>query len=856
MKITKKWLNDHIDIQNNSIEDICNTLNKIGLEVEKVINNKEKYKDFIIGNIISSEKHPSADKLRICMVNDGKQILQIVCGADNARVGINVVLAPVGSIIPNGGMMIKQSQIRGVDSNGMLCSAEELEINTQISVDDGIIEIPNDAKIGSNFAEYEGLDDVILDISITPNRRIDCASVKGIARELFSAGLGVLKKNTETSINAEKKTLAKIDIKTHTVVIEDIENCHEFYLQYINNIDINKIYDREEYKKITSLLKAIDESHKHILVNISNYIMFDTGRPNHFYDADKINGKVYVRQSVDKEKFIPLNSQEIILPSGILVIADDEKILSIAGIIGGELSKVDDNTKNIAIEIANFSDAAVIKSGRILNIHTQSRFRFEGRIDAADTNCIINNMSNIVIKLCGGEIGFLSKIYGNKVKYTTEVDFDFNILNTFANYDILQDKAINILEKLGFSIENLDKNKCLIKIPTWRQGDVIGCADIVEEIVRINGFEYLKDISINMPLNSKLYGDLCKNTAQKYITNTLLSRGMIEVISWSFISGELISLFKLDVSNDKNNDKNNDENNGDLIKLDNPISDDLKIMRPTIIPSLWNILEKNVARGIADVCIFENANIYSAKYIGSNTKNDVGSENTKNQYQQNCIAGMRSGYNSSHNIHKDIRKWDFYDIRDDVLLALVNFGLNVSKINITGINTEAINKTVANIPKYYHPGKSAALMLGNVILGFCGELHPSIIKSNKLLLSGVCAFEILCDNLPKLKVKIAKSPIKLSQYQEVERDLAFFMDFGIKAGDVCIAIKNLNNNLIKDIKIFDVYYDKKILQNKQSIAIRLIIQSEESTLKDNQINIVVEQVVSLIERQFDANLRK
>lgn len=826
MKLTKNWLERHAKI-NTSVSQMIQTLDRIGLEVESVIDYAQKYKDFLIAEIISTEQHPNADKLRVCKVNNGTEELQIVCGAANARAGIKVVLAPIGAEIPDNGMIIKKSKIRDVESHGMLCSANELSLSNDLTLknkkgaendSDGIIELPKDAKIGEKFMNFAHLDDVVFDIAITPNRRIDCASVIGIARELYASGVA-------SEIKSSNECNSKISdySKEHSpfnISIDAKDACFEFHLAFMSGINLgSKKNDCANLADIVDLLSFIDESNTNPLVNISNFVMFDTGRPSHMYDADKIDGDVHIRRSNVGETFIPLNSEKITLPEGLLVVADSKKILAVAGVIGGEESKVDENTKNIAIELANFNFEEVIKSSRALNIKTQSSFRFEGSVDSGNSDIVMQMLIDYVVNICDGKFLSLLKAEGNQPNYVKELEFDTTLFSTFAGYNIDNSEVVAILERLGFKVITSEKTatKLIVQVPSWRYGDIQLPQDIVEEVIRIKGFEYLKNIDLNVPLDARLYQRLFKKNVKEKLARSFLVRGYDEVISWSFMSKKNADLFDL----------------SDSINLINPISEDLKYMRKSIVPNLIEIAKQNIVRQIENFSIFEIGCIYDKNI---------------NFMQTGCIAGLRIGNTNSQNIHKDQRKWDFYDVRDDIIFALNNAGFNTDKIALR-----------RNVPKYYHPGCSASIELNNKTVAYCGMINPKILQEYKMSNKNVCIFEIYIDNLPDLKEKKVKAVGKFSQFQMVKRDFAFIVDKDIEAGELVAEVKKLRNDrqneIIRDVNVFDIYYGNDLTDGKQSVGINVTLQSDTDTLKEHEIQRVTDAIVNKIIEKFNAQLR-
>ncbi len=814
MKFTEKWLKKHLKYD-QSFDVICSKMTSIGFEVKDVIDESHHMKNFIISEIISVKKHPNAEKLSICEVFDGTNKLQIVCGAPNVRVGIKVILAPTGTVMPSSKIVIKQAIIRGIESNGMLCSEDEICLPLKYKDHilktnyDDIVELPDIAKIGSRLSDFLYIDDIVVDIAITPNRRQDSSSVYGIARNLYASGIGdFTMQNSDTTVSSQS-----IDQRKIKIFLDESDNCKLFQLQIITNIN-QKIFNSNMYNEIESLLTSVGHLHKNPLVNLSNFYMFDLGRPNHIYDADKIDGDIFIRNSFEGEKFTPISMREISLPSGLLVIADNSKVLSLAGVIGGELSKVDSSTTNIAVEVANFTPEAVMNSGRTTDIFSESRFRFEGRIDQTNNEDFIRILTSSIVECFGGNLVQLSVVNGKQEKYNTHIVFNPILLKNLANYTISHHDAYCVLKKLGFSIDIKNDDEWILKIPSWRLAEVRTEYDIVEEIIRIYGFEHIKRIDSSKQLELlKIASQNRSYNMHQIIVETLLARGMDEVINWSFISEDEANTFFL----------------SDSISIENPITNYYVIMRKTMLVGLVKILEKNSTRGVNSFSIFESGHVY---------------DKATNQYQIPCISGLRTGYRNTHNIHKDNRQWDFYDVRDDVLIALEN------------ISNRQLNLDIQpKAPQYYHPTRSASIILGDKILAYCGELNPLLAPNKKLISTPIYMFEIFENNLPKLKNKITKSSFYPSQYQAIERDLAFVVNKDIVSNELLKVISRDKNILVRDINIFDVYQGEQLANTKKSIAIRIKLQSDEKTLTDSEINSVIDHIINLICTKFDAIIR-
>lgn len=787
MKFTLSWLKQLLDKAANA-DEIALALNAIGFEVEGLEDKSAIYSPFVIAEIKEVSRHPDAEKLNVCQVNNGKEILQIVCGADNARAGIKVVLAPVGAMIPANSMLIKASKIRGIESNGMLCSAYELLLGTDA---EGIIELGSDAAVGTKYASYANLNDVVFDIALTANRG-DGASVYGIARDLAAKGIGTLRPLT-SPIPKYIESESPITIR-----IEDVDGCSAFtgtYIAGVNNFPGTNVY--------ANALKGVGNTPKTPLVDISNFAMLNYGRPNHVYDADKITGDVVIRKSRAGEQFVAIGGQEYELPEGLMVIADSAMVLCVAGVIGGELSKVTEATKNILVEVADFNPIAVTNAGRALNQHTDSRFRFERGIDHGNTDFFTNYLNSIILSTCGGQATSRQMVTASTPNFITEVKFDFDNVKALGGIDIAEGTAREILKRLGFFWEG-----STVKIPTWRQGGIDGAADIVEEILRIYGFDFIPSEPLPLSQANIIPGRVDLENAMRH---ALTQRGMDEVLSWSFMDESLARKFGHD----------------DHIKLANPISVELNVMRKTAIPNLMSFIGKNCARGYANLAFFEMGSIYAREHKDN---------------QMKCLTGLRSGKINARSVHKDEREVSFYDAKADLYAAVAAYQFDADKLTVS-----------RNVPSYYHPGRSACLTLGKNIIGYCGEIHPEIINHYDLNCQ-VVGFELLFHNLPLPKSIIKRTKLDISDYQVVVRDFAFIVADSIAVTEILKAAKSVNP-MIESAEVFDVYAGKGIEKGMKSVAITIRIQPRLKTLSDEEINTIAEGIINTAANKFEAILR-
>lgn len=790
MKFTLNWLKEFLDT-NADIYQIAEALNKIGHEVEEIIDPQESLKDFIIAEIREVNKHPDADKLNICKVYDGEQILQIVCGAKNVAVGQKIVLAKPGVVIPVNKMQIKKAKIRGVESTGMICAAEELGLEEK---SDGIIVLEKSARIGQRLLEFKtDLADPVIDLSITPNRP-DCLGVYGIARDLAAFGIGKLKEYP--SINYQGKISSPIK-----VFIKAKEHCSQFASIYITNI---KNIESPDWLK--NYLISIGCTPRNTVVDLTNYINFSFARPLHAFDADKLVGDLTVRKARGKENFKSLDDKEYILSENDVVVADEKNIQALAGIIGGELSKCDLSTTNILLESAVWDPITISKTSRHYGIETDSKFRFERGVDPEFTQLGIKIAADMIIKICGGEasnLEFVQEVKSGK----KEISFDYSLVKKIGGVEITKDQINLILSKLGFEFNN---NKIIV--PSWRH-DVSLDEDIVEEIIRIYGYDNIPTIFIPRSVTSpKILTKKESNILT--LANVMAANGGNELITWSFMSSKKADIYGLDYAS---------------LKVANPISSELDILRSSIIPNLVEAIEKNAKRSMVNSAFFEVGPVYFSPESGN---------------QATHIAGVRSGCNNLKNIYGDERKVDVFDVKRDIINILEIFGYTELEIKYDQ-NSE--------MPKFMHPTRTAHIILRGKSIGFFGELHPQIKNSLKLKTDIVC-FEINLDGITDQSDKFSSVQI-ISDFPPVFRDFAFIVDKEVAVGEIIAAVQRSDKQLIKEVNLFDIYQGEKLEKNKKSIAFSVMIQSSNKTLDNEEINLISDKIIHLVEKKFAGVLR-
>ncbi len=811
MKFTLSWLKDHLETT-ASLKEITDKLTAIGLELESVEDRASSLSSFTVAKITEATRHPEADKLQICKVQSDIGELQIVCGAANARAGLYVALAKEGTLIPSNGMTIKKTKIRGVESNGMLCSLEELGL---AETSEGIIELP-EAAIGAKVADVLGLNDPVIDVAVTPNRA-DCLGVRGIARDLAAAGIGTLKPLPEINFQPDFTSPISVSIQTSA--------CHQFIGCYIRGV---KNGTSPEWLK--KRLEAIEQKSISTLVDITNYFTFDLSRPLHVYDAKKINGNIAVRLPLENtERIKIIGGGEISTLSRMsMIISDNAEPIAIAGVIGGAESAVNENTIDIFLEVALFERDIIARSGRIYAVDSDARYRFERGVDVAFVEEAAKRAVAMILELCGGQASELV-IAGKTPDWQREIAFNPERVKSLGGVDIPAEKSLEILKNLGFTIVT---NSSSLTPPSWR-ADIEGEADLVEEILRIYGYEHIPSTPLPKPV-SITPAILSPTQKRVHLAKRLLaSRGMFEVKTWSFIPSAQAAMF--------------DSNNPALTLL-NPISADLDTMRPSLLPNLLDAAKRNAARGFKDLSLFE---------VGLQF-HDITPDG-----QKTIAAGIRTEtFTIKDNFIRKVKvngaafKGDasnFITTNIYPLLPLVAKADVVALLQTLGVNKLEIS--TANLPPYYHPNRSGAFVLGKTILAYFGEIHPKIAKEFDIE-ERISAFEVFLDNIPVSRSKgTAKPQLKISDYQAVERDFAFIVDDSVTAATIEKEVGKADKNLITNVEIFDVYSGKGVDAGKKSVAVKVTLQSYERTLSEADITAVTNAVIAAASKGFGGILR-
>jgi phenylalanyl-tRNA synthetase beta chain len=797
VKFTLSWLKDHLDTKAD-VQDIADKLTGIGLEVESIEDAGARLKDFTVAEIVSAEKHPNADRLRLCMVNSGDtDPLQIVCGAPNARAGIKVVLARPGMVIPASGEALKVGSIRGVESRGMMCSARELLLGED---HDGIIELPADSKVGAPAAAALGLTDPVIDVSITPNRG-DAASVFGVARDLAAAELGTLRTKKVEPVAGKFTSPKRI---TLDFTPENKNACPLFAGRLIRNVK-----NGPSPKWVQDRLKAVGMKSISALVDATNLIAQDRGRPLHVFDADKLTGNLHARMAKEGEQVLALDDKSYALDSETVVIADDKTAQGIAGVMGGMESGCSLETTNVFIESAWFEPTRVARAGRKLGIVSDARYRFERGVDPQFVLPGLELCTHLILEWCGGEPSEVV-IAGELPSPHKHINFDPSLVETLGGMAVGTDESIRILSRLGFTV--IEHGDILHVTPPSYRRDIDGAADLVEEIVRIHGLSGVastpleRDRAVAKPVLTSA------QRRSRTVRRTLAARGFNECVSFSFIAREQARLFG---------------GGDDARELSNPIASDLDALRPSPLPSLLAAASRNVARGFPDLHLFE---------IGPAFQSGMPEAQTTNAAGIITGAGMRDWTKSGHAAN-------LFDAKAAMIAAL--------EAAMGGPMTAPVT---AGAPAWFHPGRSGTIALGPKQLAWFGELHPRILAAFDLKIP-VAGFEINLDAIPEPKAKKTSTAFVPSPFQAIERDFAFVVDAKVPAGEIVKAAKMADRALIESVAVFDVYEGKNLGEGKKSIAIAVRVQPKDKTLTEAEIEALAGKIVAAVTKATAATLR-
>jgi phenylalanyl-tRNA synthetase beta chain len=808
MKFTLSWLKEHLETD-ASLAETCETLTRIGLEVERVENRAEKLTGFVVARVLEAKPHPNADRLRVCIVDPGSDTqVQVVCGARNARTGMIGVFSPVGTYIPGKDITLNAGVIRGVESNGMLVSAAELNISDD---HDGIIELPGDAPVGTSYAKYAGFDDAVVEISLTPNRP-DAAGIVGIARDLDAAGLGRLKRTEVKPV--ESGFPCPVDVKLDFAP-GDQHLCPAFALRLVR-----RVKNGPSPAWMQHHLRAIGLRPINALVDITNYITFDRGRPLHVFDAKKVAGHLTVRRAKAGEVVLALDGRTYALEESMVVIADENGVESIAGIMGGEHSGCDETTTDVLIESALWDPLNIAETGRKLGINTDARYRFERGVDPAFCIPGAELATHLVLDLCGGEPSELV-VAGNIDTKREAIVFPWSETARLTGLNMPTQEAARILEKLGFEVIRTPGNadRTYITRPTWRP-DIEGKADLVEEIIRIAGVDRVPAVAMPRPSEIAIAVLTPLQRRTQTARRALAAEGLVEAVTWSFVSKAEAELFG---------------GGSPDTALANPIASNLSDMRPSLLPGLIAAAKRNADRGASDLASFEVGQIFRG---------------TSEQDQRIAATALRTGAAKRDG---GGRHWsdradnvDAFDAKGDALALLDALGIATGGLQI-----------VPGGPAWFHPGRSGTLQFGpKGVIGHFGELHPSALESLDAEGRHV-AMEIILDALPPAKLRATKirPALDLPTLMPLERDFAFIVDRGVHAVDMIKAAQAADRALVTDVSVFDLYEGPGIAEGKKSIALAVTVQPRDKTMTDAEIEALSQKIIGNVVQKTNATLR-
>ncbi|TBW36433.1 phenylalanine--tRNA ligase subunit beta [Siculibacillus lacustris] len=805
MKFTLSWLKDHLDTT-ASLDTIVETLTMIGLEVEGVEDKAKALKPFVVAEIVAAEQHPNADRLRVCRVATGAgEPLQVVCGAPNARVGLKTVFAPAGTWIPGKDITLGVGQIRGVESHGMMCSASELGISED---HDGIIELAPDAPVGTAYVDFADLDDPVIDVSLTPNRA-DCAGVRGIARDLAAAGIGDLKPETTRRIPGHFTSPIGVELR---FAEGEAQICPAFYGRYVRGVT-----NRPSPEWLQRRLKAIGLRPISALVDMTNFVSIDRGRPLHVFDAAKVRGTIHARMARTGESLLALDGKTYALDERMCVIADDSGPLGLGGVMGGEATGCSLDTTEVFIECAWFDPVRVAETGRRTGIVSDARYRFERGVDPASLGPGLDIATEMVIDLVGGEASE-PVLVGQAPELERIIEFPLSEVKRLTGLTLHRAEIRQILEKLGFFVVGRD-DVFRVAVPTWR-ADVALKADLVEEVMRIHGLANVASTPLPAlgSVGARVLTPL--QVRRSKARRILATRRMLEAVTWSFVSKAEARHFG---------------GGGDDLALANPIAGDLSDMRPSLLPGLIGAAERNLKRGIVDVALFE---------VGQVFRTDAPDG------QKLQAAGVRRGTAGSAGAG---RHWlgaagpvSWTIAKADALAVLEALGVATDRVQIA-----------RTAPAWYHPGRSGTLQMGpQMILAHFGELHPATLET--LDAAGpMVAFEVHLDAIPEAKAKPTKSKGALAtpELMPLSRDFAFVVDEAVEAEKILKAVRGADRALIVDAAIFDVFRGPALGEGKKSVAVEVTLQPVKATLTDKDLEALGAKVVAAVAKATGATLR-
>jgi phenylalanyl-tRNA synthetase beta chain len=798
MKTTLGWLKTHLETD-APLDAIVERLVMLGLEVESVENRAKDLAVFTVARVVDAKPHPNADRLKLLRVDTGKGEVEVVCGAPNARAGLVGVFAPPGAVIPRNGMVLKVGEIRGVKSNGMMCSGYELKLSED---HEGIIELPADLKPGTGFAAAMGLDDPVLDVKITPNRA-DCLGVRGLARDLAASGLGTLKPLDTEAVPGSFDSPIKVHLDG-----PDAKACPLFLGRLIRGVK-NGPSPRWLQDRLASIgLRPISA-----LVDVTNFLTYDLDRPLHVFDAGKLAGDLSLCGGRSGEQLAALNGKSYTLDDSMTVIADQSGALSLGGIIGGESSACGEATTSVFIEAALFDPLRTAATGRKLGLQSDARYRFERGVDPEFTAPGLEIATRLILEICGGTPSHVTKA-GAVPAWRRRYHLRGDRVETLGGVAISAPDQRRILADLGCKLEN-EGDGFAVEPPSWR-ADIEGDADLVEEILRLRGFDEIPVVPLT---RDSVLPKPALSPAQRRVSlvrRTLASRGLVEAVTFSFLPAAQAKLFG---------------GGSEALTLANPISADLDQMRPSILPNLLAAAQRNADRGFPNGALFE---------IGPFYKDDTP------EGQIATATGLRTGSSG-------VKRWDDPGRAVDALIAKADA---LAALSAAGVASESLQVT-ADAPAWYHPGRSGILRQGNKPLAQFGELNPGVLAAMSIAGPAV-GFEVFLDAVPAPRVRggRARPLLVLSPFQPVERDFAFVLDESVAAETLLGAARGVDKKLIAEVRLFDVYRGKGVDPGRKSLAITVVLQPVEATLTDDAIEAFSQKLIAAVEKATNGTLRK
>jgi phenylalanyl-tRNA synthetase beta chain len=776
MKFTLSWLAEHLDTD-ATLDEIVIALTRIGLEVEGVTDPGEALAPFTVARILSAERHPQADKLQVLSVDAGNGPMQVVCGAPNARAGLVGVFGSPGTYVPGADITLKVAAIRGVESNGMMCSARELQIGEG---HDGIIELPADAPVGASYADYAGLTDPVIDVSITPNRQ-DCMGVRGIARDLAAGGVGTLK---PLAVEPVEGSGPGPDVRTET------PGCPAFFAQGVTGVTNG---DAPEWMR--RRLTAIGQKPISALVDITNYVMIDLGRPLHVYDRAKLAGPLVARAARDGEEVVALNGKSYRLSAGMTVIADDVAVHDIGGIMGGEHSGVSDATTDVVVECAYFDPEGIARTGQKLLLTSDARTRFERGVDPAFLDDGLAIAIRLVLDLCGGTASAVTRA-GEAPLGTRAYAYDPALAETLGGLAVAPERQRAILASLGFTVGD----DWQVTPPSWRR-DIDGPADLVEEVIRIEGIDKVAPVPLPRVPGVARPTATPEQKLERRVRRAAAARGLDEAVTWSFVSEAEAAPF-----------------GGGAFALANPISEDLKVMRPSLLPGILSAAARNLRRGAGSVRLFE----LGRRYLVEGERATLGLVLAGDRRPRGWREGKAAAF-------------DAYDAKAEALALLAAAGAPVDNLQVMSEAGEA-----------WHPGQSGTLRLGpKTILARFGMLHPALLGAFDLG-GAVAAVELYLDAIPAKKASGFMRPAFVPPaLQAVRRDFAFLVPPALQTDALIRAIRGADKAAIVAARVFDVF----ARDGEKSVAVEIVLQPGDKSFTEAELKVIADKVVAAAAKQ-------